>query len=405
MSRLIYFKNLTLLILCGEAIFFLPFVLVRIFRPTILKAFDLNNTELGYAFSIYGMIAVGAYFLGGFIADRFPAKNLIAISLILTGSLGFIMAEIPDFSYIILIYAGWGISTILLFWSPMKKSIRLLGGPQNQGKTFGGAEAGRGLTAAILGSLVLLLFADFELESEVVVVQKMYRMTSVFIIGIGLLIYFFLDLQGEEKTAKLDFSGFKKALKIRALWHQMFFVLSAYVAYKCTDDFSLYAYDVMGFDDADAGAIGTMTLYIRPVAALGLGFLADRFSVRLMSLLGFALTLIGSICFYAFDFESLIFPFFINIVVLSVGIYSLRALYYAIMNEGGIPMALTGTAVGLVSVVGYTPDIFMGPIMGYFLDQYPGVQGHQYLFGFCGVFALLGLINLYYFPKSHKKVL
>ena len=47
---------------------------------------------------------------------------------------------------------------------------------------------------------------------------------------------------------------------------------------------------------------------------------------------------------------------------------------------------LTGTAVGVVSLIGYTPDIFIGPLMGYFLDEYPGALGHQ-----C-VFALLALL-------------
>jgi sugar phosphate permease len=52
---------------------------------------------------------------------------------------------------------------------------------------------------------------------------------------------------------------------------------------------------------------------------------------------------------------------------------------------------LTGTAVGLVSVVGYTPDIFMGPINGYLTDTYPGALGHQYFFGVLAGFAVLGL--------------
>ena len=52
---------------------------------------------------------------------------------------------------------------------------------------------------------------------------------------------------------------------------------------------------------------------------------------------------------------------------------------------------MTGTAVGLVSVVGYTPDIFMGPINGYLTDTYPGAAGHQYFFGVLACFAALGL--------------
>jgi len=35
------------LVIAGETIFFLPFVLVRVFRPTLLVVFDLTNFE-GY---------------------------------------------------------------------------------------------------------------------------------------------------------------------------------------------------------------------------------------------------------------------------------------------------------------------------------------------------------------------
>jgi hypothetical protein len=38
-------------------------------------------------------------------------------------------------------------------------------------------------------------------------------------------------------------------------------------------------------------------------------------------------------------------------------------------------LALTGTAVGLVSLTGYTPDIFAGPAMGYLLDNSPVSRG------------------------------
>ena len=41
---------LLLLILAGEAVFILPFVLPRVFRPTVLDVFGVDNTELGLCF-------------------------------------------------------------------------------------------------------------------------------------------------------------------------------------------------------------------------------------------------------------------------------------------------------------------------------------------------------------------
>jgi hypothetical protein len=72
------------------------------------------------------------------------------------------------------------------------------------------------------------------------------------------------------------------------------------------------------------------------------------------------------------------------------------------MQEGRIPLILTGTAVGLISVVGYTPDIFATPMIGYILDTYPGILGHQYVFGVLVVFSLLGLLASIKFSRLKK---
>ena len=59
------------LIVAGEAVFFLPFVLPRVFRPTLLEVFQLTNLQLGIAFSVYGAVAMLAYFLAAHLRIDF----------------------------------------------------------------------------------------------------------------------------------------------------------------------------------------------------------------------------------------------------------------------------------------------------------------------------------------------
>jgi hypothetical protein len=47
--------------------------------------------------------------------------------------------------------------------------------------------------------------------------------------------------------------------------------------------------------------------------------------------------------------------------------------------------------VGIISVVGYSPDIFATPLIGYIIDKYPGILGHQYVFLMLVFFSILGL--------------
>ena len=83
------------LIAAGEAAFLLPFVLARVFRPTFLSVFEINNFELGVAFSMYGVVATGSYFAGGPLADRFSARWLMAIALGATGLGGVVLTGFP----------------------------------------------------------------------------------------------------------------------------------------------------------------------------------------------------------------------------------------------------------------------------------------------------------------------
>jgi hypothetical protein len=80
-----------------------------------------------------------------------------------------------------------------------------------------------------------------------------------------------------------------------------------------------------------------------------------------------------------------------TITATGVGIYALRGVYFALLAEGAVPLAFTGSAIGVVSLVGFTPDVFMGPLMGLLLDNSPGVLGHQHVFAVVAVFGVIGL--------------
>ena len=65
--------------------------------------------------------------------------------------------------------------------------------------------------------------------------------------------------------------------------------------------------------------------------------------------------------------------------------------YCALLEEGGIPIVVTGTAAGIISVVGYTPDIFMPLLGGVLLDRFPGPEGYRLFFLTVAGICTLGL--------------
>ena len=173
------------------------------------------------------------------------------------------------------------------------------------------------------------------------------------------------------------------------------------MGYKTTDMLSLYANEVMNYNQVDSALVGTFLFYIRPATGIVFGIFADRWITTRWLFISFVISLVGSIIF-ATGFSALAgaFLFFMSIVVIAIGIYATRSLYFAVMQSGKIPLNYTGTAVGLVSLVGYTPDIFSGPMLGYLLDNNPGELGFQYVFWVMAGFSLVGAIAAYLYHRE-----
>ena len=408
--------SITLLILSGELIYLLPYVLPRIFRPTFLEVFNLNNLQLGSLFSVYGIIALLSYVYGGVISDKFQPKKLMSYSLFFTSFGGLVLASYPSYFVLQILYGYWGFTTVFLFWGAMIKATRVWGGTDNQGQAFGFLDGGRGLVAASMGSLGVLIFSVFlinDIELTSLTERKeafryVILFSSFMIFLTGLWVLFFMDSNQKDQKNNVissnSFSNIKTVLKIQSVWLIMIIIISAYVGYRVTDIYSLYASDVMFFNQIEAANVSSLQLYLRPLVCILIAMLADKSSYIYFIVFGFVTMLIGSTIF-AFGIVQLNmnFVFYLSLIIVATGTYAIRALYFSIMQEGRIPLVLTGTAVGLISVVAYTPDIFAPPIFGYFLDKYPGLLGHQYVFTISVLFSILGLLASIKFANLFKK--
>ena len=404
------------LIAAGEAVFVLPFVLTRVFRPTFLDVFGITNLELGTAFSFYGIVAMAAYFGGGPLADRYSARRLMAAALLVTGLGGVALAGIPSPRGLNILWGIWGLSTILLFWAAMIRATREWGGISGQGRAYGILEGGRGLLAAVIASVTVVVFAAL-LPADVASATPAQRASAFraviwiftgLTLSIALLVWVVVpDIAPQDKgeqEPKLSWDGIRGACRMPVVWLQAVIVVCAYVGYKATDDFSLMARDVLGFDEVTAAGIGTLTFWIRAIVAVGAGYLADLVDSSRVIAWGFAILLAGS----GLIASGLLAPgvawmLISTIVATSVGVYALRGVYFALLAEGGVPLAFTGSAVGVVSLIGFTPDVFMGPLMGVLLDNSPGALGHQHVFTSVAVFGVLGLVATIAFRRiTHR---
>jgi nitrate/nitrite transporter NarK len=184
-----------------------------------------------------------------------------------------------------------------------------------------------------------------------------------------------------------------EVFRTRSVWAQAMIVVCAYCGYKGLDNYSLYAVQVLGMSELDAARFTAATAYIRPVAAVAAGLMADRFSARrVIGGLFIAMTISYGVLSQISPSPEHVNILYANIIISYFGVFGLRGVYFALLEETRIPNDHTGKAVGLISVVGFTPEIFFGPISGRILDHSPGVTGHQNYFLLLAGISAVGVV-------------
>lgn len=391
--------TLITLILAGEMVFGLPFQTARFFRPTLLEAFGFTNTQLGDLFAAYGVTAMLCYFPGGALADRYAARTLLCLSLLATAAGGLVMMTFPPANTMALLYAFWGITSILLLWGALIRATREWGGARQQGRAFGLLEAGRGVVAAAVAYVALRVFAWNLADGVVDDTNRLAAFRDVIVVytsvtlAVAAMVWVFIpvhDAPIESRPNPLD--GMRRVVGRPVIWAQAGIIVAAYCGYKGVDNYSLYAVDVLGFDELRAAELSAWGAYIRPAGALAAGFLADRFSALRSIGAAFAAMLVA----YAFLFVASpetagVAVIFVNLFISYFAVCALRGVYFALLEENQTPKAVTGAAAGMVSLIGFTPEIFFAPVTGRILDANPGVVGHQHYFLFMAGVAVVGL--------------
>jgi len=400
------------LVFAGEIIFGLPFHTARFFRPTLLEAFGFTNTELGDVFAVYGVTAMIAYFPGGMLADRFSARSLLTVSLATTGIGGFYMASYPGVLGMALLYGYWGVTTILLFWAALIRATREWGGAISQGKAFGILEGGRGVAAALFATLGVAVLAwilpenvaSISNEERRAAFRAIILLYSFAAIAAAMLTWFLIPTAKHLGESSQRLFHAAAIVTTRPLvWAQAAVIICAYCAYKGLDNYSLYAVQVLGMNEVDGAQLAAYGAYIRPVAAIAAGVIADRWSAsKTIGALFFVLLISYAMLSFALPDGSGLGVIYANIFISFFAVFGLRGVYFALLQDNKTPQYLTGAVTGMVSFVGYTPEIFFAPITGRILDASPGLVGHQNYFLFLTAVMAVAIVVVVWLLRLQK---
>ncbi|KLU62738.1 inner membrane protein YihN [Peptococcaceae bacterium CEB3] len=401
--------TLTVLSMAGSIIYKLPYLRETYYIP-LQQATGTTNEQLGLLMTAYALANFILYFPGGWAADSFSPRKLIAFSLIATGITGFYFATFPPFPILLLLHAFWAVTTVFTFWSASIRIIRLLGDSKEQGRLFGLWTFGKGLTSVIVGFISVPIFTH--LGDGVLGLRGAIIFYSILTILIGILSYLVLDdKRPTEESSRIVIRQMATVLKMPSVWIAGVIVFCSWSVYIGFGMVTPFLTDVFKMSVAFAAIVSIVRAYVL-FSAGGLlgGFLADKLGSRIKFMLYAFLGMIAFTGVYYFipGNPNFIEVVVINLVILGLFVYAGESVFFSIIDEVRVPEHVSGTAAGLISVVGYFPEIFLYTLVGKMVDNNPGVVGYRHIWLFMIACAIIGAVStaaLYKINKNKGKTL
>ncbi|NLY21161.1 MAG: MFS transporter [Tissierellia bacterium] len=394
--------TLIVLILGGGTIFKLSSLKDAFYIP-MQEYMHLSHMQIGMGLSVYAIVQTIGLFFSIYISDRFSKKKLIPISLIAVGIIGFYFSTLPGYAGYLLVFGSLAFFSEVVYWPVLLKAVRLLGGEEEQGRMFGYLEAGRGVVDTIVAFSALAIFSKLGENAQALSGAIVFY--SIVSIVIGIITYFFLEddeisdkddegnIVGKNKATLI---GVKKAIKMPEIWIASLTIFSIYSVYCGLTYFIPFLKDIYGLPVTLVGAYGIINQYgLKMVGGPLGGYIADKklkSSAKYLRL-GSLISAIAMIVIIFLPHEKMNIYLGMAITLLfGAIIFTMRAVFFAPMEEIQVPRDISGAAMSIACLLGYMPSMFAYTLYGSMLDQYPGIGGYKRVFAFMVAFSILAFL-------------
>lgn len=390
-------KYLTIIALglAGGSIYFLPYIKF-VFYDAQIESMGITNVQSGLLMTMYTVVNMIMYIPGGILADKLSAKKSIVVSLITTSLLAYVYAfTMKSFVVSMIVYLGLSFSTAFVFWSALMKAVRIIGTEEEQGFMYGVYYAVNGITNALTNAFALRFFNTAGGDMEVGFFRAVISGGSVTILAAVMLMFLMKEGKNavgaeESEEDKFKFSDVGKVLRSPVVWIASFVIFCGDGIYTSVSYFNPYLTEVIGITPADSSLISVIRNGLMLLAPVG-GLLADKVFKSTCKWLTTAFAIVGFLFASVMLIPSSMSATAASVYTLipsAVGMM-LYGVIFSVMSEAGIPRMLTGTAIGIASIIGYAPDSLYSLIFGGMLDRF-GAQGYNYIFIFLIVSCVIG---------------
>ena len=397
-----YFKLAALVLIAGNIY---PIIYLRqSYEVSIIETFGISITQLNDYYAWLGGIYLITYLPSGWLADRVSPRILMSFSLLAAGLLGVWFASVPSADSLRWIFIGWGLAAGLTFWSALIKATAVLANPNEQGRFFGILEGGRGLVEAVLATIAAAMFAYFVNAAGQATSAALIKVIWLYVgmmLVLAPLAFFILNDSSEQSSTnesdEADKPGAIESLVIILskfeIWLCAFCILCGYQLFFATYSFSGFMQTEFGLTAVMASSVGAVMFWMRPLGAAIAGFsgdLIDRERVLAGLMLG------GSIALAVLAIVPVsISAFLLSVIVVVIGFmaYAVRGIFWATLESCEVPNSIKGVAIGVISTIGYSPELYLPALNNYLLEVYSVKQSYVVYYLIIAVMGLLGAFS------------
>ncbi|RCX17917.1 sugar phosphate permease [Anaerobacterium chartisolvens] len=415
-SKLKRYFQFLLVVLAAGAIFPIMYLKTN-YQETILEVFSITLPQLNMIYSFLGIVWVVGYLPSGLLSDRFSAKKLLAISLFGTAAGGFWFAQIPNYTNVVVIFCIWGVFSVFTFWSSHMKLVKLLASKEEEGRFFGILDGGRGVVEALLASFALLIFSGIlggstdiaDKRSAMVAIIYMY---SIVLLVIGILVTIFVKddkkLKTSDNAEAVKQSGIKLADLGQVFKNKFVYLMGGIIFLSYAVTWTVYYFGGflqtnIGVDPVTVATIMVIVLWMRPLGGIGGGFLADKFGKGAIVMSALLATAVCLVLMAVLPSDSGTSVFYALVVGAGLFLYAIRGTYWSLIGDCKIDNSIVGSAIGFISLVGYLPDIILGPFNSFLFKTFGDNGGYNAYFIISAIFGVIGALLVITFIRLTKK--
>lgn len=389
-------RNVLLLIVilscANTAVYGLPYMKGQ-FYDIMLEALRLNHTQLSTLFSIYGFVSLGAYLLGGLLADMASLKKIMCAALIISGAMHMYAVTIPGYYSLCVIFALLAFTSVMAFYPASMKILSGLRLHNGNGMVFGIYVALINVVGILVVSGGLLVLRN--VNDSIFVFQTVSGLYGLMhFVVLLLLILFFKEENTEhrEKNGFINMDMLKYVLRDFRVWGIVGIVFFNYMLQSILTYVIPYFSQVYRMNEETILVISIFRVNIITILASPLaGKIADKCgsAVRLIEYTFILTVMFGIVLFGSLFFAIPIGAAVAVVLIITVAATAGKSMNMVTISEMGIPEELKGTVIGVVAFLGYSPDAFFYSIAGGLLDQCQ-LAGYKIIFGIFLLCAVMG---------------